>query len=169
MAAPVFAAKHSFTFRDAKGNTVKMRMIVGGATAAAVETSCNSLVTAMHAISNAFVTRPENPARDYTYGADSAFASVEDKARFTFRNPVGALSRYELPAPKLTIFDNDQETVDETNTDVETWIALMQSVVYSSYLDTAPLALIGGLRARRRMHRRANIFVLTPSLGEIEE
>lgn len=169
MAAPASILSLGFTFRDSKGLTGHMRMLIGGASVAAIFTAYNSLQTALQAVSNAFVHQNSAPDKNYTYGTSARYDTIEDKAALTFRDEWGALHRYQIPAPISTIFLADQETVNMANADVATLVGLFQSNVYAHSTATAPLVGVGGIRQRRKMQRKANLFTLSSNLDEPEE
>lgn len=165
MAAPASILSLGFAFRDAKGQIARMRVLIGGASGAAVLTAYNTLQTDLQAVSNAHVHQTAAPDRDFTYGSTGEFQNAVDKAVLTFRDEWGSLHRYMLPAPKAVIFKADLETVDPTQTDMETLITFFQASVYAHSTATAPLAYVGGVRGRKKMIRRFNIWTLDPTLG----
>jgi hypothetical protein len=163
MAAPATALRLSFRFRDAKGNTGRMRFLIGDATQAAILTDAATLIGHVRAISNAEVSLVEAGGKDLAYGTQAVFGSVEDKARCTFYDSNFNLHHFEVPCPKSAIFMADGETVDPANADVIAFAGDMHTFVYSDVNDTAPLTFVGGVRTRRKMHRRLNIFVKNPA------
>lgn len=152
----------SFIFRDAKGNTSRTRMYFAVA-AAAFETEAATVVTELGALSNANVTSSIDNAAANVYGTAATYLDVEDKARLVFQDASGALHRYEIPAPKASLFLADQETVDTANATLGTLVADMLANVVSRN-GVALNSLVGGIRIRRRLHRRFSIFTHNPAL-----
>lgn len=170
MAAPAVMNRFALSFRDSKGNTSRMLVRIGDATDAATITDLNTLVTDTAALTNASCQKGILPYGNITYGTTAQFASVEDKAIMTFRDPNdGTLHRFAIPAPKLAIFLTDQETVGPAITVVATWITAMQTFAYSSDNALNPLVFVGGVRTRKKLHRKATIWVKDPTLSEPEE
>jgi len=170
MAAPVAAAFTAWGFRDAKGNTVRLRCLVGTATSAGLITQQGNLGPLLQACSNAHVyaiTTADAP--DRAYGTSAEYNTVEDKAQLTFVGVDGSLHRYQVAAPISGAFLADQETVNPANTAIAALVTFFQTYVYGRAADTSPLTYIGGSRVRRRQHRRLNIFVKDPTLTEPAE
>jgi len=164
MAAPATGLKLGFSFRDAKGQVARMRVLIGDATNAAVITDQNTLRGHLAAVSNASVLTSNNPAATPTYGTAATYVDVEDKARLFFKDPLGGIHRFEVPAPKAAVFKADQQTVDNAQTDMAALITDFATFVYGHATDTAALAYLGGFRARRRTIRKMSIFTLDSSL-----
>jgi len=171
MAAPVDTTVRSYGFRDAKGQVAKVRIIIGAATPAAIETDAADFTTKSQAVSNAHVYQTVDPApiNKRTYGTSAEYNTVEDKMQLTFTDTVGNLHRFEIPAPKSASFLADQETVNPAQTDVAALVTAIGTYVYGRYNDTAPLAYVGGVRVRRKLQRKMNIFVKDPTLTEPAE
>lgn len=165
MAAPVSAFRFSLIFRDAKGQVSRTRAIAGGATAAAVITDIGALATDMQDVTNAHVTTSLDSTINRTYGTNAEFPNVEDKMVLTFVDPAGNLHRYQIPAPKLAMFQADGETVNASVGVMVTLISAFTSFIYGRSSDVSPLVYVGGIRLRRRFQRRFNIFTLDPTLG----
>jgi hypothetical protein len=166
MAAPVVAQANVFGFRDDKGQTARLRCVIGGATIAAVNTSSGALRTLLAAVSNAHVYNVTygNGGADITYGTDADYETVEDKAQFVLIDPGGYFHRYQIPAPIGTKFLADGETVNLADTDWSALVTAFQTYVYGHATDTAPLVIVGGIRIRKKMKRRENILTKNPSL-----
>ena len=166
MAAPADTQFRTMGFRDAKGNTSRVRVLIGAATDAALQTAFNTIQGHVQAITNAneYDVNNGNLSAHRTYGTSAEYNTVEDKAVLTFVSQQGTLHRYQFPAPKAAIFDADQETVNAAQTDVAAVITDFQTSVYGLPADTAPLTYVGGQRIRRRMHRRVTIFDKDPTL-----
>lgn len=162
----------SLTFRDAKGHTAVFRFRVTGATPAALETSAAAVVTALTPLTNAHLQSANGPySQDPTeaiYGTNASYASIEDKAVFTFQTGAGAFHRFQVPAPIAAIFLADGETVDHSNTSVT---AFTSAMVANAVDNNGNLIAFGatGIRVRRKLRRRTNIFTLDPSLTGPDE
>jgi len=161
------------TFRDAKGNTARVSFFVdSGGTAITQHAAAAAVITAMEALSNAIVQAYKGPATNpsiaVVYGANATFASIEDKAIFTFLTADGSTHRYQIPAPLEAIFLADGETVDPSNTAVT---AFTSAVVANTVGRTGTAITFGafGTRIRRKMRRRINIFTKDPSLSGPDE
>jgi hypothetical protein len=167
VAAPVATLTGSFGFRDAKGQTAKMRVIVGAASVSAAYTDTVTLQGHLGAASNAAVYNTADTIKSdkLVYGSVATFLDVEDKAILTFKDSIGGLHRYQLAAPISACFYTDTETVNPAATAIAAVIADFQSFVYGFYNDTAPLVYIGGTRLRKKLQRKFNIFTKDPTLG----
>jgi hypothetical protein len=142
-----------------------MRVLLGGATTAAIQASTATLNGALAAMSNATcsnLTFEQFPG--HTRGTASNYQDVEDKAVLTFLDPAGAIHSYQIACPKTATFLADQETVNAAETNTAAVIAVFTTVAYGRYTDLSPLTFVGGVRKRHKMRRRANIFTLDPSL-----
>lgn len=166
MAAPVVAQACSFGFRDDKGQTARLRVVIGGATIAAVQTNSAALRTLLAAVSNAHVYNItySSGGADVVYGTDADYETVEDKAQMVYIDPQGYFHRYQVPAPIGTKFLADGETWNPSDTDVAALYTGFQTYCYGHALDAAPLVVIGSIRIRRRMKRRENILTKNPAL-----
>src|ERR1051326_7862626 len=144
MAAPAVADQLTVRFRDSKGKTSRLKVIIGGADHAATVTNLNTLVTDLAAVTNCALRSGLDPRPLVAYGSTAEFASVEDGALLTFADVVGRLHRFKIPAPKVADF---------------------ATFVYGSNVDTAPLTYIGGVRLRKKLHRKFTIFTKDPTLS----
>jgi len=164
MAAPATARAVSLSCRDAKGNVSRIRVTIGDATTAAIETDIANLVTHLNAATNAHWWYPaSSPLGDKTYGTAAVYQSVEDKAVLTFKSSLAVLSRFKIAAPKSAAFDTDGETVLSTETNIAAVITDFTTFVYGRASDTSPLAYVGGIRTRVRFQRRFNIMTKNPA------
>jgi hypothetical protein len=164
MAAPAVADQLTVRFRDSKGKTSRLKVIIGGADHAATVTNLNTLVTDLAAVTNCALRSGLDPRPLVAYGSTAEFASVEDGALLTFADVVGRLHRFKIPAPKVADFATDQETVVNTGA-MATVITDFTTFVYGSNVDTAPLTYIGGVRLRKKLHRKFTIFTKDPTLS----
>lgn len=153
------------SYRDAKGQTSVMKFFVSAATAALALTAAENIVTALAALTNAaqnnakgaYTTSPVTNA----YGTDATFETVEDKAMLTYQTSTGQNHRYMVPAPLAAIFLADSETVDTANSLVAALTAVMVGHACSG--DGVLLAgYVGGIRIRRKLKRKFNIYTLNP-------
>lgn len=164
MAAPAVAQFARYGFRDARGQTSRVAVLVGGATSAVVQTNIVTLVAKFQALSNAHVydiTLADT--KDHTYGTAAVYQDVEDKAVLVYTDSVGGIHKYQVPAPIAAAFLADGETIDKTNGAVSGLNTSMQSFVYGNANDTAAVVFVGGFRARRKFQKRTNIFTLDPT------
>jgi hypothetical protein len=164
MAAPALGDHFSFTFRDAKGQTSRMRFLIGDATQTAVITNYTTIAGHLVSASNGNVSSPFSAVSPLVYGTNAQYPDVEDKAVIVFADPAGALHRFQLPAPVSACFTTDGETVANSGA-MGAVITDISTFVYGRVTDTAPLVYIGGMRARRKMQRRFNIITKNPALS----
>ena len=178
----------SITYRDSKGNTGSVRFFLdpGAASVAAVAQNGANIRVAINALTNAALVGSKGPdttnANAVAYGASGAYENIEDKATFTFADAVGTLHRYQVPAPKSAIFMADGETIDNTNGAVKLFVADMINATYGgtapdasqtkaavSRSDQALVTFVGGIRQRRKLHRKMTIYTLNPALTGPDE
>ena len=159
MVAPASTSYASYSFRDAKGQVSKMRLLIGAASSSALVTAIEAATPLLQAVSNAHVYGVTiNSQPDHTYGVQADYQDVEDKANLTFLDYRQAIHRYQVPAPKTVEFKTDQQTVDSSETNMAALIAFFAASVYGTPADTSPLVYSGGLRIRRKNQRRMSIF-----------
>jgi len=163
MAAPAAALYTSYVFRDAKGQTAKLRVIIGDATLAAVTTDQVTFKGLLAAVSNATVRLVSQDHPSVSYGSASVYQDVEDKAQLVFVDPLGGFHRFQIPAPKAAGFDTDGETVLASETNMAALIASFTSITYGRTSDTAALVYVGGIRIRRKFQRKFNIITKNPA------
>lgn len=170
MAVPADLKKRKIVFRDAKGDTSRLTVLVGGADEAGVEANYTTLRNHVEAISNCGVNDDNNPVPLIPYGVQAVYENVEDGALLTFQDPTnGSLHRYKIPAPKAAIFLADGETVNQAQADIVSLISDFETFVYGAYLAPSPLTYLAGVRVRRKMHRRMTIFTKSGNLDEPAE
>jgi hypothetical protein len=165
--------KEVVTFRDAKGNTGRVSFFVASSgTALTQQTAAAAVIDAMFPLSNAIVQAAIGPSTstrvEVTYGTNSVYASIEDKAIFTFQTATGDIHRFQVPAPVSGIFLADGETVDPANTLV---VAFVSAVIADAVSQSGQALAFGafGTRIRRKMRRRINIFTKNPALSGPDE
>ena len=102
-------------------------------------------------------------------GASATYLDVADKAVFVFQDAQGGLHKYQVPCPKSSIFQADQETIDFTVAAVKLFVADVTATTFSG---TAPTtvngvvtrngvkitASVGGYRRRGKAPRKFNIY-----------
>lgn len=184
MAAPV--AHQSYTFYDAKQQTARVSMYFDNNPAAnIVQANAGFIATDMAVISNSstaaaasirgngpFTTAPV----PVTPGAQATYLDASDKAVFVFQDAVGGLHKYQIPCPKSTIFQADQETIDFTVAGVKQFVADMTGVVFGGTAAQTTLptntrngvalsASVGGYRVRRKAPRKFNIYTRNAPLS----
>lgn len=177
----------SYSYRDAKGNTASIRLYLdSSATVAQAWQNGDNLQVDFNQLTNGAPMQAKGPftsnPHSTTYGNTTNFQNIEDKAVFVFTDAEGSIHRYMIPAPLETIFDNDSETLLITNAHVQQLVSDMLNAAYGAATPTTgntkavvgrngtPLTYFaGGFRLRKRLHRRANIYTLNPSLTGPEE
>lgn len=154
--------------RDAKGNTARYTFYVDGSVSAnAAATAMSNVLTALTPLTNAVLQSAIGPfvvvPQEVVYGTNASYASVEDKAIFTFQTATGSIHRPQVPAPKSAIFLADGETVDPANALVVTYVA---AIIANTITRDGEVVAFGafGTRLRRKMHRKLTIFVKNPAL-----
>ncbi len=166
MAAPAYANRRAYQFRDAKGQTARMTVLIGAADAAGFAANADTLRNHLVAMTNAYVSQVGGAVIAHTLGAAATYLDVEDKAQLTFLDVSGRVHRYAVAAPISAAFQADGETVNAAQAAVAAVIADIVAFGYGSPLDTAPLAYVGGIRGRARFKRRFNIFTKNPTLTD---
>jgi len=168
------------SWRDAKGNIAKSKFYIDYAATSRDNGAAHeaTLLTALKALSNAAVQNVNGLDSQYgvaQYGlhAPSDYQNVEQKAVMVFQDAAGQLHRFMIPAPKVGIFLADRQTVDPTVATVITFITQMTVVdvngVYVATRQDIPLSnFMGGYFAAKKLQRRGNVLVLTPSLTPSE-
>lgn len=158
----------SYTFSDSKGQVSTERMFIGAADDATAATDAHDILTALQALTNATLYNAKGAYNTapgpHTYGTTAEYETIEDKAMMVFQTDTGAIHRYLVPAPKSAIFLTDKETVDPTNGLVTTYVTAMLAAAVSRD-GTAMNAFIGGVRLRKKLQRRFNIFTKNPALS----
>jgi hypothetical protein len=166
MATPADMRKLSYTFRDSKGNVTRSTFKIGDATGTAIETDYAALQNHLQAISNATVSQSSLAAPNRTLGTSATYEDVEDKLVLTCTDTQGGIHRFQIPAPKSAEFLADQETVNLAETNMALVVTDIQTFVYGFRTDTAPLTVVGGIRQRRKLHRKTNVFTRSANLDE---
>ena len=164
----------TFSFRDDKGQTSTMRMWIVNATAAGALAAGSAVATALDALTNAAPGPAKGafntPPSPNDYGTTAQYANIEDKALLTFQTATGQVHRYQLPAPKVAIFDPDQETVKTPDGGGDAQQILLQNLVDAMVGNVASRdgvlldSYIGGIYIRRRFKRKFDIFTKNPDL-----
>lgn len=151
-----------------------MRMWVVNATAAGALAAAQAIHAALDAITNAapgpakgaYNTAPAPNA----YGAAGAYQNIEMKALLTFQTATGAIHRYQVPAPLLSIFDADEETVKTPDGGGDAQQILLDTLVTAMVGNVASRdgvllnSYIGGIFLTRRFKRKFDIFTKDPAL-----
>lgn len=163
------------TYRDDKGQTSSMRFYIVNATAAGALAAGTALVSALNALTNGANDGARgaytSPPTVHSYGANANFESCEDKAQLTFQTATGAIHRYMIPAPLESIFLADGETVKTPDAGGDAQQILLAALVAAVVGDVASrdgvliASYIGGIRLRRKMKRKFDIFTLNPDLS----
>lgn len=170
-------ALQTVTFRDAKGQTATVRYFITSAAglAANLASASNTIIIALAALSNAAFQGAHGPENSnplpVTYGASGAdYQEVQMKAQLSFSSATGAIHRYLVPAPLVTIFKADRQTVDPANTA----LAAFTSAFLATYSagDTrvtdrdgnAITVYLGGLYKARRVSKIRGIPVRDSTL-----
>lgn len=156
-----------YTFRDSQGRVAPYRSYVN-VLEANLQTVVNNYKALLQPISNASVETFLDPPNAAVYGTNAEFPSVQDKAVFTFQDGHGGLHRYQVPAPVLAIFMADGITINIANTDVANYVSGVLAAITDRFGN--PMThFVGGLRQRRKLPRRNNLFILAPDDASPED
>lgn len=165
--------KEVASYRDSKGRIGRVSYYVASTgTAITQATAAANVINFLALITNAAQQSARGPATEVAgpvvYGTTADFASVEDKAVLTFSAADGSLHRIQIPAPKIAIFEVDTVTVDAAQTDLANFVtAFLADAVTAA--GASITSFIGGVRVRRKLQRKLNIFVKVPELDEPAE
>lgn len=173
--------RQTFVYRDAKGETSTLRFYIdegGTGDADAVQVFAVSLRNAISALTNAALQSANGVLTEYgvaQYGSHStggAYEAIEEKAVMSFQDNSGQLHRWQIPAPLIALFLADKVTIDPTNSLVTTFNNLITQAAPAVHVvsrqDIGMANFMGGLFAARKLHRRLNIYTLTPPLTPAE-
>lgn len=165
-------------FRDVKGFSSTFKFFAsydnltdGAALFSAIHTAFAGLT---NAVANGGVGLGTVPARSDLYGSNLIFSTIEDKASLTFLDTAGNIHRFQVPAPKDAIFLADGETVDPANGLVVAFVTAMTTAVAGPSFACSRSGdqinhFAAGIRLRRKIRRRINIFTLNPTLTGPDE
>jgi hypothetical protein len=168
----VFA--QSASYRDIKGEVGRISFNLSAATAAAALVAATNVVNLIPPLTNAVFNNAKGaytspPAQNAYPGAAAEYESIEDKAVLYFQTATGVIHKYQIPAPKAGIFLADRETVDNANADVAALTAAFVTNQVASRDGALITAFIGGVRVRRRLRRKFNIYTRNPQLTSTGE
>lgn len=166
------AVIQSITWRDSKGLTCQSRYYVTSASAAASQTAAGAVAAGMAGISNAAKQAQRGAAGTVAgpvvYGTTANFAAITDKVLLTFSAADGSLHRFQVPCPKIAVFEVDTITVDAAQTDMAACITAMLANIQTA-AGASLTSYVGGVRISKPLHRRYNILVKVPELDEPAE
>jgi hypothetical protein len=115
-------------FRDFRGFTGRTTGVIQAASGTAMITAADALANAWVGMSNAVeVSRSgldSGQVNPNSYGSNSEYADIGQKARLIFADTSGQLHSMSVPAPKAAVFLSDGVTVDKTQTNVAAIITL---------------------------------------------
>jgi len=168
-----------FTFRDIQGRTATLRMYRKTSESAGLDdliAGAAALNALWAPLTNASVRSNVDAPSSPVYGANAEYSSAQDKAALYFVTATGARHEYQVPAPRgngavgssTNIFLADGITVNLAQTAVAALVA-EALVEFTDAAGNLMTAYIGGLRLRRKLPRRTNIFVLAPDDTSPEE
>lgn len=186
---PNVVARNGLTLRDARGHTGKVGWYYTYDPSAAVDianarSQCLAIAAAIEQLTNALAVTLTGLAGQglapNSYGANTDYANAETKARMTFLTQnTSAPSQFgiahiDVPAPLVSIFLADKQTVDPTNSAVVTFVTAMttpdatagQAVTKSNLVY---LTFLGGQLQRRKFQRKITIWDKSAKLDEPEE
>lgn len=165
-------APNTLGFRDARGQVGRLRYYinVGGGTLAHSVALSDAIRSQLVLLTNAALVSSVgldgNVLNPNQYGANAEYPNVEDKARLSFIMSNNTLSHMDIPAPKLSMFLVDGETVDPAQVAALT-AALAVTGAGGEFPSTkngaAYIAFVGGMRRRARFQRKMTIWTLNPA------
>lgn len=179
----IVISKVGFTFRDARGDTGRVgwyyRYTDTSTPGGDALLTAQALGPLVHACSNAaliggFGLGSEVLSPDQ-YGAPaSEYQTVADKARIIMLATDLTQHSFEIPAPKSSQFQADQETVNPAATEMSALLAALIAVdasggFVSTKAGASYIGFVAGMRVRRPASRKRTIWSLTPSLGGPDE
>jgi hypothetical protein len=133
----------------------------------------NSVATALAALTNAAGFSARGPVSSgpvlAAQGATAVYADAVFKALFTFQAADFSLHRYQVMAPKESIFLADLMTVDRTNIDVAAFITAMTGAIAGSFVSSEGgsqvTSYLDGFLIRRRNRRRISGLTIASDLA----
>jgi|SRR5438105_4476997 len=161
---PATVVRASYTFRDAKGATARVSLYINQGGGASVPAVSAQIAAALAGLTNAHVTDPMAAPGVVVYGGTGTYQDIEDKAVISLADGFGKLHRYQVPAPLASLFLADGETVDSANAALATLLAVFAGGNIVDRGGTQVAQFVGGVRQRRRVHRKINIFTKNPLL-----
>lgn len=165
--------RETATYRDSKGHIGRVAFYVASTgTTVTQAAAAAAILNNLAPITNAAQQSARGPATEVAapvvYGTTADFATVEDKAVFTFSTADGQLHRIQVPAPKIAIFEVDTITVDAAQTDAAAFITnFLGNAVTAG--GAAMSSFVGGVRIRRKLQRKLSIYTKVPELDEPDE
>lgn len=146
------SASATFTFTDNSENTARMTIPVPFGTPLA---DCDDLYDALKAASDIALEKlsVETTGADPSVtGSDGAYDDAEDKAVLMFEDDYGKTHVFQLPGPKATCFQADEETVDEFDSLIADVITKL-SALFASAGAAILVEYIRGYRKRAKSQR----------------
>jgi hypothetical protein len=187
------AAKQGLSFRDCRGHVGKVNYyylwdsaVAASAGLVAARAAITNINSAIEGLTNALVVGVTGinslPLNPLDYGATTDYANAETKARLYYQSQTvatGVVTSYgtihiDIPAPLVTMFLADKETVNPAFAAVATLTAALQAVdahagqacnKQGAYFG----AFIGGLLIRRKLQRKLTLYSKSSNLDEPEE
>lgn len=169
--------RQSYTYRDARGNTARTSVYISYDSAAPADAEAVGLAVfnALATTTNGAVVSTSGPlSRVYpvAWGSNAPYPNVEDKAQLTLIAADGSLHRLSIPAPvgsgAGSLFLLDGETISPAA--IAGLLTALTTAVNAAYVSSrgrqAIIGFAGGMRERRRMHRRLSIFSKSAGLDE---
>ncbi|HWT78544.1 MAG TPA: hypothetical protein VN648_07050, partial [Candidatus Methylomirabilis sp.] len=125
-------------FVDAKGQKGGFSFVISADTPAHQVSLVEAILAASLNLTNAVAYSLPNtwdglPSTG-ALGNTGSYQDITIKAVMTFVDLDGQIHRYEIPAPKTSIFKPDLVTVDPGNTDVATWAAVMTATLTGAHV-----------------------------------
>lgn len=174
----------TYTYRDARGNTGRVRIYISadnatagsGDAANAIGRTIEAEITAL---TNAALVSSTGPSgrviAPNTYGGTGTYQDVADKLRIRLLAVDNTVHSLQVPAPVSTAFLADQETAKGSA--IAALIAtIVAAPIASAFVCTragasfpAGTASLGGSRVRKAKSRKETIYQKSSNLDEPEE
>lgn len=168
----------SYTYRDAKGQVATFRHYinaVGSTGASPIDDAllvAQAVVTALDATTNAALQAGHGPFGEVgvvQYGANGVqWQEVISKGKMVMQDAKGSLHNYLIPAPKIAMFEADQQTLNPGNGLLAALVGALTTPINGVFVcakdGTQITNYMGGYWVGKKIHRRLNVFILTPAL-----
>ncbi len=154
-------SRQAFTLTDGNGVAAKTEVYIPApattVTVATLDTNLTTLGTQIAALTNAKVRaqalRLEEP-QALGPGVLQVYPSATDKAVLVYGCANGQEVRIEIPAPQMTIFDSDGETVNAANASVSAFNTAITGGAYCANSGSLITTYLRGFRSLRTREKR---------------
>lgn len=171
-------SKVSLVYKDAKGQTGAVKFYVNADSPADFTAVVQGTQAAIAPITNAVLfSIPggwDGLEATGELGNTGTYQDITLKANMVFVDSNGTIHRYQIPAPKLSIFEPDGVTVDADDVNVAAFVTAMLFAYpgpshVTSRQGNVLTNFVGGTLLKRKFRRRLNIFIEDPDLNQPAE